>query len=67
VAGGEERRSKQFTPLPRHLLLSALFPALLSEHENDDNTAIARLKGLGQLKSSMTSWGIEPATFQLVA
>jgi hypothetical protein len=26
-----------------------------------------RLEGLGQLKNPVTSWGIEPVTFQLVA
>jgi hypothetical protein len=29
--------------------------------------AIVRLEGLGQLKNTVTSLGIEPATFQLVA
>jgi hypothetical protein len=29
--------------------------------------AIVRLEGLGQLKNPMTSSGINPATFQLVA
>jgi hypothetical protein len=32
-----------------------------------DPRAIVRLGGLGQLKNPITSSGIEPATFQLVA
>jgi hypothetical protein len=32
-----------------------------------DPRVIARLEGLGQLKNPMTSLGIEPATFRLVA
>jgi hypothetical protein len=32
-----------------------------------DPRAIVRLEGLGQLKSAMTSSGIEPTTFRLVA
>jgi hypothetical protein len=32
-----------------------------------DRRAIVRLEGLGQLKNSMTSSGLELATFQLVA
>jgi hypothetical protein len=31
-----------------------------------DPRAVVRLKGLGQLKIPMTSFGIEPATFRLV-
>jgi hypothetical protein len=32
-----------------------------------DPRAIVRLEGLAQLKNPVTSWGIEPATFRLVA
>jgi hypothetical protein len=32
-----------------------------------DPRVIVQLEGLGQLKNAMTSSGIEPATFQLVA
>jgi hypothetical protein len=44
-----------------------IFMILISVRGCVDPRAIARLEGLGQLKSSVTSSGIEPKTLQLVA
>jgi hypothetical protein len=43
------------------------FQVLVSVIGRVDPTAIARLEGLGQLKYPITSSGIEPVTFWLVA
>jgi hypothetical protein len=40
---------------------------LISVRDKVDPGAIVRLEGLGQLKNPMTSSGIKPATFWLVA
>jgi hypothetical protein len=49
-------------PLP-----SGMFLVLISVRGCVDPRAIVRLKGLGQLKNSMTSSGIETVTFRLIA
>jgi hypothetical protein len=49
-------------PLP-----SGRFLVVISVRGCVDPRAIVRLEGLGQLKKPMTSSGIEPATFRLVA
>jgi hypothetical protein len=43
------------------------FPVLISVISCVDLTAIMRLERLGQLRNPMTSSGLNPATFQLVA
>jgi hypothetical protein len=43
------------------------FLVLIYARGRVDPRAIVRLEGLGQLKNPMTSSGIEPASFQLVA
>jgi hypothetical protein len=43
------------------------FLVLISVRRLVDPTAIVRLEALGQLKNPVTSSGIEPATFRLVA
>jgi hypothetical protein len=43
------------------------FLVLISVRGRIDAMTIVRLEGLGQLKNSMTSLGIEPATFRLEA
>jgi hypothetical protein len=50
------------------LLLSlGIFQVLISVRGRDDPRAIVLLEGLRELKNSVTSLGIEPATFLLVA
>jgi hypothetical protein len=49
-------------PLP-----TGRFLVLISARGSVDPRAIVRLEGLGQLKDPITSPGIEPATFRLVA
>jgi hypothetical protein len=48
-------------------LLPGRFLVLTSARDWVDRRAIVRLERLGQLKNPMTSSGIEPATFRLVA
>jgi hypothetical protein len=43
------------------------FLVLISVRGCVDSRAIVRLAGLGQLKNTMTSSGLEPATFRLIA
>jgi hypothetical protein len=43
------------------------FPVLIFVKGGVDPRATVRLEGLGQLKNPMTSLGIEPMTFRLVA
>jgi hypothetical protein len=43
------------------------FLVLISVRGRVDLRTIVRLEGFGQLKNAMTSLGIEPATFRLVA
>jgi hypothetical protein len=50
-----------------HPLSLGRFLVLFSVRVCVDPRTIVRLKGLGQLKNRMTSSGIEPATFLLVA
>jgi hypothetical protein len=54
------RRRPPFTPPGRFLVLISVTDCV-------DPRARVRLTGLGQLKNAMTSSGIEPATFRLVA
>jgi hypothetical protein len=50
-----------------HLLPLGRFLILISVRGLVDPRAIVRLEGLGQLNNPVTSLGIEPATFRLVA
>jgi hypothetical protein len=50
-----------------HFLPSGKFLVLISVRGWVDPKAIVQLEGLGQLKNPMTSLGIKPATFKLVA
>jgi hypothetical protein len=43
------------------------FLVLISLRRRVEPRAIVQLKGLGQLKNRITSSGMEPATFRLVA
>jgi hypothetical protein len=52
---------------PAALYAPARFLVLISVRGWVDPRAIVRLEGLGQFKNPMTSWGIEHATFRLVA
>jgi hypothetical protein len=63
TGGGEVvslKRRPPFAPKGRFLVL-------ISVRDRDYPRAIERLKGLDQFKSTVTSSGIEPATFRLVA
>jgi hypothetical protein len=50
-----------------HLLPPGRFLVLISFRGRVDPRAIVQVGGLGQLKIPMTSSGIEPVNFQLVA
>jgi hypothetical protein len=51
----------------RLLLTPGIFLVLISVTSCIDPRAIMQLEGLGQLKNAMTSLGIEPVTYRLVA
>jgi hypothetical protein len=48
-------------------LLPEKFLVLISVSGRGESRAIVRLEGLGKLKNPVTSPGIEPTTFRLVA
>jgi hypothetical protein len=50
-----------------HPLPPGRFPVHISVRGRVDPSAIVRLEGLDQLKSPVTSSGLEPPTFRLVA
>jgi hypothetical protein len=52
---------------PGRPLSPGRFLVLISVRGKVDSNAIMRLEGLGQLKTPVTLWGLEPATFWLVS
>jgi hypothetical protein len=50
-----------------HLYPPGIFLVLIYIRGSIDPRAILRREGLGQFKNPITSYGIEPATFRLVA
>jgi hypothetical protein len=50
-----------------HRLQPGRFLVFISVRDWVDPRATVRLEGLGKLKNPMTTLGIEPATFRLVA
>jgi hypothetical protein len=60
--------SRQLVQLQQATLYApGIFLVPISVKAESNHRAVVQLEGLGQLKNPMTSSGIEPVTFQLVA